>query len=103
MAHYDLIVIGSGTAAQVAIGQVRAAGWSVAVIEHRPFGGTCSLRGCDPHKMLVSSEEAIDATARLAGPGVGGDLPTDWPSLMALKHSYKTGRATCKERKSPNV
>lgn len=39
MAHYDLIVIGSGTAAQVAIGQVRAAGWSVAVIDHRPFGG----------------------------------------------------------------
>src|SRR3546814_1102059 len=74
MAHYDLIVIGSGTAAQVAIGQVRAAGWSVAVIDHRPFGGTCALRGCDPKKMLVSGEEAIDAAARMAGHGVGGDL-----------------------------
>lgn len=88
MAHYDLIVIGSGTAAQVAIGQVRAAGWSVAVIDHRPFGGTCALRGCDPKKMLVSGEEAIDAAARMAGHGVGGDLAIDWPSLMAFKRSF---------------
>ncbi|WP_249357739.1 FAD-dependent oxidoreductase [Caulobacter sp. 3R27C2-B] len=58
MDAYDLIVIGSGTAAQVAIAKVRAAGWSVAVIDHLPFGGTCALRGCDPKKMLVSGEEA---------------------------------------------
>ena len=32
-------------AAQVASARVRAAGWSVAVIDHRPFGGTCQLRG----------------------------------------------------------
>ena len=66
MSVYDLIVIGSGTAAQVAVGRVRAAGWSVAVIDHRPFGGTCALRGCDPKKMLVSGEEAIDAAARVS-------------------------------------
>jgi glutathione reductase (NADPH) len=84
---YDLIVIGSGTAAQVAVGQVRAAGWSVAVIDHRPFGGTCALRGCDPKRMLVSGEEAIDAPPRMAGHGVGGDLAIDWPSLMAFKRS----------------
>ena len=56
---YDLVVIGSGTAAQVASFRVRAAGWSVAVIDHRPFGGTCALRGCDPKKMLISGAEAI--------------------------------------------
>jgi pyruvate/2-oxoglutarate dehydrogenase complex dihydrolipoamide dehydrogenase (E3) component len=39
---YDLVVIGTGTAAIVASARVRAAGWSVAVIDHRPFGGTCS-------------------------------------------------------------
>jgi hypothetical protein len=37
-----------------------AAGWSVAVVDHRPFGGTCALRGCDPNKMLVAGAEAID-------------------------------------------
>ena len=47
---YDLAVIGSGTATQVGSSRVRAAGWSVAVIDHLPFGGTCALRGCDPKK-----------------------------------------------------
>ncbi|MCE3590117.1 NAD(P)/FAD-dependent oxidoreductase, partial [Escherichia coli] len=85
MASYDLIVIGSGTAAQVAVGRVRAAGWSVAVIDHRPFGGTCALRGCDPKRMLVSGEEAIDAPRRIARHGVDGTLAIDWPNLMAYK------------------
>ena len=34
MKGYDLLVIGSGTAAQVASARVRAAGWQVAVIDH---------------------------------------------------------------------
>ena len=88
MASYDLIVIGSGTAAQVAAGRVRAAGWSVAVIDHRPFGGTCALRGCDPKKRLVSGEEAVDAAARMAGHGVQGALEIDWPDLMAFKRTF---------------
>ena len=52
--HYDLIIIGTGTAAMVAAMRVRDAGWTVAVVDEKPFGGTCALRGCDPKKMLVS-------------------------------------------------
>ncbi|WP_394999822.1 dihydrolipoyl dehydrogenase family protein [Sphingomonas sp.] len=85
---YDLIVIGSGTAAQVAIARVRARGWRVAVIDHRPFGGTCALRGCDPKKMLVSGEEVIDAARRMKSHGVDGDVRIDWPTLMAFKRSF---------------
>ncbi len=85
---YDLVVIGSGTAAQVASARVRAAGWRVAVIDHRPFGGTCALRGCDPKKMLVSGEEAIDAARRMHGHGVAGELSIDWAALIAFKRSF---------------
>ncbi len=85
---YDLIVIGSGTAAQVAIARVRKRGWRVAVIDHRPFGGTCALRGCDPKKLLVSGEEAIDAARRMKSHGVDGDVRIDWPTLMAFKRSF---------------
>ena len=88
MDAYDLIVIGTGTAAQVAVAKVRAADWSVAVIDHLPFGGTCALRGCDPKKMLVSGEEAVDAAARMSGRGVQGALSIDWPQLMAFKRSF---------------
>src|SRR3954469_13021515 len=85
---YDLIVIGSGTAAQVASGRVRAAGWRVAVIDHRPFGGTCALRGCDPKKMLISGAEAIGAVRRMRGRGVDGDARIAWPELVAFKRTF---------------
>src|SRR5216684_7608602 len=86
--HYDLVAIGSGTAAQVASARVRAAGWSVAVIDHLPFGGTCALRGCDPKKMLISGAEAIDMPRRMRGRGVVGDLKINWRDLIAFKRTF---------------
>ena len=86
--HYDLVIIGSGTAAQVASGRVRGAGWSVAVIDHLPFGGTCALRGCDPKKMLISGAEAIDAASRMRGHGIEGSPRINWRELMAFKRSF---------------
>ena len=88
MDAYDLIVIGTGTAAQVAAGRVRKAGHSVAVIDHRPFGGTCALRGCDPKKMLVTGVEAIDLAHRMHRHGVAGDVRIDWKELIAFKRSF---------------
>jgi len=85
---YDLTVIGSGTAAQVASSRVRAAGWSVAVIDHRPFGGTCALRGCDPKKILISGAEAIDMARRMRGRGVTGEVGISWPDLIAFKRTF---------------
>src|SRR5258708_36999986 len=85
---YDLIVIGSGTAAQVASARVRAAGWTVAVIDHRPFGGTCALRGCDPKKILISGAEAADGIRRMRGRGVDGDVRIAWSELIAFKRSF---------------
>src|SRR5712671_4336424 len=88
MDPYDLIVIGTGTAAQVAAGHVRKAGRSVAVIDHRPFGGTCALRGCDPKKMLVSGAEAIDLARRMQRRGVAGDVRINWKDLIAFKRTF---------------
>jgi glutathione reductase (NADPH) len=85
---YDLVIIGSGTAAQVASARVRAADWEIAVIDHQPFGGTCALRGCDPKKMLISGAEAIDAASRMRGHGVSGEPRIDWRELMAFKRSF---------------
>jgi glutathione reductase (NADPH) len=86
--RYQLIVIGAGTAAMVAAMRVRAAGWSVAVVDFRPFGGTCALRGCDPKKMLMGGATAIDHARRMHGKGVIGDTALDWPGLMAFKRSF---------------
>jgi glutathione reductase (NADPH) len=86
--QYDLVVIGTGTAAQVASFQIRAAGWSVAVIDFRPFGGTCALRGCDPKKVLVGGAETVEMARRMSGRGVDGDVQVDWPDLIAFKRTF---------------
>jgi glutathione reductase (NADPH) len=88
MQIYDLLIIGSGTAAQAVSSRMRRAGWSVALVDHRPFGGTCALRGCDPKKMLISGAETIDAQTRMRGHGVVGDAQIDWRSLITFKRSF---------------
>lgn len=86
--RFDLVVIGTGSAASAVAARCRKAGWSVAVIDELPFGGTCALRGCDPKKILVGSAEAIEWARRLVGKGVRQDgLRIDWPELMRFKRS----------------
>lgn len=86
--QYDLVVIGSGAAATGVASRVRKAGRSVAIVDFRPFGGTCALRGCDPKKVLVSAAEAVRAARRLAGHGVRGEASIDWASLIAFKRTF---------------
>ena len=86
--NFDLLIIGTGTAAMVAAMRVRDAGWSVAVIDEKPFGGTCALRGCDPKKMLVSGAEVIDAERRMSGNGVEGEMRIAWPELIRFKRNF---------------
>lgn len=59
-----------------------------AVIDHRPFGGTCALRGCDPKKMMVSAEEALSASRHMLDRGIDGKLHIDWPALVRFKRSF---------------
>lgn len=97
--NYDLIVIGSGTAAQVASNWVAAAGWKVAVTDYRPFGGTCALRGCDPKKMLIAGAEVLDGFRRMTDHGVlGKDARIDWHELMAFKRTF-TGPVPANQEK----
>ena len=87
--HYDLAVIGSGTAAQVASHRIASAGWKVAVIDYRRFGGTCALRGCDPKKMLLTGAQVLDDVRRVAGRGVTApEARIAWPDLMAFKRTF---------------
>jgi glutathione reductase (NADPH) len=86
---FDLIVIGTGEAGATAAGQCRAAGWQVAIVDSRPYGGTCGLRGCDPKKVLVGAAEIIDSQRRMRGKGIkDGDTAIDWPDLIRFKRTF---------------
>jgi len=85
--QYDLVIVGTGITAAVA-SRCREAGWTVAVVDSRPFGGTCALRGCVPKKILVSAADAVHAARDLADTGVpAAGLTIDWASLMHFKRS----------------
>jgi glutathione reductase (NADPH) len=85
--HFDLVVVGTGVTSAVA-SRCREAGWTVAVVDSHPFGGTCALRGCVPKKILVGAAEAVNGARDLADKGVpGAGLTIDWPALMRFKRS----------------
>jgi len=86
---FDLVVIGTGSAATTVAGLCREAGWSVAVVDSRPFGGTCVLRGCDPKKVLVGAADLLDWLRRMRGKGVvAPDARIDWTELMHFKREF---------------
>jgi glutathione reductase (NADPH) len=85
---YNLIVIGTGAGGSTAAYKCRKEGWTVAEIDHNPFGGTCALRGCDPKKVLVGAAELIDYSKRLNGKGVEGKLKINWKELIKFKRSF---------------
>ena len=87
--QFDVIAIGTGSAASAVAARCREAGWRVAIVDSRPFGGTCALRGCDPKKVLVGAAEAFDWARRMKGRGVqAAKLRIDWPELMRFKRSF---------------
>tara|TARA_R110002096_G_scaffold364311_2_gene557399 strand:- start:8081 stop:9430 length:1350 start_codon:yes stop_codon:yes gene_type:complete len=89
MPSFDLIVLGAGTAATSTANKCASEGWSVAIVDELPYGGTCALRGCDPKKMLRRGAELIDAVNLMRGKGVEADnLRINWQDLMAFKRTF---------------
>lgn len=86
---FDLIVIGTGSAAVGVASRCRRAGWSVAIIDSLPYGGTCALRGCDPKKVLIGATEALDWVRRLKDKGTMADgAKINWSDLMRFKRTF---------------
>lgn len=87
---FDLIVIGTGTAASTTASECSSAGWSVAIIDSLPFGGTCALRGCDPKKILVEAAKIIDSNQRHENKGIIGSagVHIKWSDLIRFKRTF---------------
>ena len=88
MNEFDVIVVGTGAAGSSAAKACAAAGRRVAIVDERPYGGTCPLRGCDPKKVLVGAAELVDWARRMHGAGIGGAIEIDWAQLMRFKRTF---------------
>ena len=88
-AKFDLVVIGTGVAATSVAYPCRSAGWTVAIIDDRPFGGTCANRGCDPKKVLVGVAALADSARRMKPHGFTAEREhVDWSALMRFKRTF---------------
>ena len=82
--HYDLVVIGGGTAGLVTAAGAAGLGATVALIERDRLGGDCLNTGCVPSKTLLASAHAAAAIARGAALGVHATLDAvDFGAVMA--------------------
>jgi glutathione reductase (NADPH) len=87
--QFDVVAIGTGAGASAVASRCRSAGWQVAIVDSRPFGGTCALRGCDPKRVLVGAAEVIDWARRMKGNGIRSEqLSIDWRELMHFKRTF---------------
>src|SRR5436305_2358352 len=87
MADYDAIIIGTGQAGPALARRLAAAGWNIAIIERKFFGGTCVNTGCTPTKTLVASAYAahLARRARDYGVTIGGSIGVDMKAVKARK------------------
>ena len=88
LADFDLLVLGTGTAGSHIAKACREAGWTAAIVDRRPFGGTCALRGCEPKKLFWTLANTLDQARRLAPVGLGGELVVDWAALQGFKRGF---------------
>ena len=85
---YDVAIIGTGTSAYTAAYQCRKAGKTVAIMDRLPYGGTCSLRGCQPKKYFVAAADAVAKVLKMQKIGVKGVPEIDWTALMRSKNEF---------------
>ena len=85
---YDVLVIGTGTAGHTLSLALRKAGRQVAVVDNRPYGGTCAMRGCQPKKYLVAAAEVAHLSHQMSRIGIQPVAQIDWPVLMQSKAAF---------------
>ena len=96
MNHYDLIVLGSGSAARDAAAKaVQQCDASVALVESTRWGGSCPNVACKPTKAYLVVAELFHDMKRLAGKlGIeAGPAQLDMAQVKARKDTLKKGDA----------
>ncbi len=84
--HYDLAVVGAGSAAEAAAAEARRRGKSVALVERGVIGGTCPSVGCVPSKSLLAAAGVRAVAAGDRFPGIATSTgPVDLARLVEDK------------------
>lgn len=97
--HFDVFVIGTGTAGKSVATQCAESGLKLAIADNREYGGTCATRGCDPKKVLVGLTEILERANKMQGKGITKMPDFSWKELMEFKKSFTDAVPFTTERK----
>ena len=98
MDTFDVVVLGAGTAGEMAAGELAEAGRRVAVVERHRVGGICPFVACMPSKAVLRSAEvrALAALAPQVGaatvPLAGDDSVAAYRAAVARRDRIADGR-----------
>ncbi len=88
-AHYDLIVLGAGSAGIATAMRAARHGARVALIERDVIGGTCVNVGCVPKKAMWFAAEMADLQPQLREAGFDSQPGAlDWERFITLRNAY---------------
>jgi len=93
--HYDVVVLGAGPGGYVAAIRAAQLGKSVAVVEHKYWGGVCLNVGCIPSKALLRNAELariVTAEAATFGIQVEGKITMDFGTAFSRSRTVAEGR-----------
>lgn len=93
-AHFDLVILGSGSTAFAAALRAQEFGKTSVMTEERTDGGTCVNRGCLPSKNLIEAAKLLHDARNPRYPGLTGvELGFNFRELIAQKdeviHAYR--------------
>ncbi|MEQ8246661.1 MAG: mercury(II) reductase [Alphaproteobacteria bacterium] len=96
--HFDLAVVGAGSAGFSAAIAAAELGARVALVGHGTIGGTCVNVGCVPSKTLIRAAEAIHQVKKAGRfAGIMGEATLhDWQALLAQKDELVSGLRAAK-------
>lgn len=88
--HYDLVIVGMGSAGMTAAEFAATLELKVAIIERGRIGGDCLWTGCVPSKTLIASAKAAHTMRHADRYGIGAvepeiDLETVWRRIRGVQ------------------
>lgn len=89
MKHFDVVVLGAGSAGELIANELAESGKSVALIEKLRVGGECSYVSCMPSKALLKSARVRDEVKNLVSIGAASyevELDSDESAFNTATH-----------------
>ncbi len=95
--HYDVAIIGAGTAGLSALNEVRKQTDDFVLINDGPYGTTCARVGCMPSKTLIEASRAYHRRNSFREFGIRGaealvmDIPAALARVRRLRDDFVSG------------